>query len=686
MTRRNGQTLTYDARNRLISVTGELPSSYAYDFAGERAESRYGADRSVYFGLDLQIQNGVRFVKTIDAAGSTVARIATVPFGGGQAAQVVTGQVAGAELLQGFAVVQLLGLAGAQLMLLGWRRRQALPIGRALPAGAVVALLVFAPTSLALAETSNGDLNGDGRVDVGDVVIMQRLLAQEFPPSPSQAEAADVAPIVPGPDGELTVGDGVLLLRAAAGEDVDGDGLDGEAEAAAGTNPFRSDTDGDGLSDSEELALGTNPAGDGSVDTDQDGVDDATEVAQGTNPLLADSDGDGIVDGRDGQPLVLNPEAVHYVHTDHLGGTALLTDTLGTVVREIAYGLWGEERRNEPTPGAPASTPNPEVGFTGQQPDRGTGLVYFGARWVDPELGRFTQPDPIVAAVFNPQSLNRFAYVLNDPLNRIDPTGNFSFGGMMSGIGSFFGRIGSAIGGFATGLGSALLGFGGALLTSTLNFASRMLDQAQRFVDQAQAAVRQIRQWPGTAVQAVVGAARKGVLGLGRKLGLVKEEDPSGDSSDSATGSMTSEQRQAVFDGEVAALRAEGVKFDAVFENGFASAKLNQDGTVDVGTLRLSDTAFRARLRANAIGGVTLNALGGPKIRVFAGAIGNLRELPLDVDNPTTPTLVRLGSTPGAGVRFSIFHELAHNGGIGTGKVNEVRANLEALSRMGIRP
>jgi len=446
MTRRNGQTLTYDARNRLISVTGELPSSYAYDFAGERAESRYGADRSVYFGLDLQIQNGVRFVKTIDAAGSTVARIATVPFGGGQAAQAVTGQVAGAELLQGFAVVQLLGLAGAQLMLLGWRRRQGLSIGRALPAGAVVALLVFGPTSLALAETSNGDLNGDGRVDVGDVVIMQRLLAKEFPPSPAQAEAGDVAPLVPGPDGELTVGDGVLLLRAAAGEDVDGDGLDGEAEAAAGTNPFRSDTDGDGLSDSEELALGTDPASDGGIDTDQDGVDDATEVAQGTNPLLADSDGDGIVDGRDGQPLVLNPEAVHYVHTDHLGGTALLTDTLGTVVREITYGLWGEERRNEPTPGAPASTPNPEVGFTGQQPDRGTGLIYFGARWVDPELGRFTQPDPIVAAVFNPQSLNRFAYVLNDPLNRIDPTGNFSFGGMMSGIGSFFGRIGTAIG------------------------------------------------------------------------------------------------------------------------------------------------------------------------------------------------------------------------------------------------
>jgi RHS repeat-associated protein len=529
-TRRNGRTLDYDARNRLVAVSGELPSQYAYDFAGERSEARYGADRSVFFGLDLQIQNGVRFVKTLDAGGATVARVATVPFGGGAAAQAVKDQVAGSTLLGSLAAAELAGLVLLQGTLLVWRRRQALPLGRAVPAGALATLLVFAPTSLALAETSNGDLNRDGRVDVADVVIMQRLLAREFAPTPTQAEAADVAPLTPGPDGELTVGDGVLLLRAAAGEDVDGDGLDGEAEAAAGTNPFSTDTDGDGLSDAEELALGTDPAT--AVDTDQDGLSDAMEVELGTNPLLADTDGDGIVDGRDAQPLVLNPEAVHYVHTDHLGGVAVLTNVAGAIVREIAYGIWGDERRNEPTPGAPASTPNPELGFTGQQPDRATGLVYYGARWYDPEVGSFSQPDPIVAAVFNPQSLNRFAYVLGDPLNRIDPTGNFSFGGVFGGIGNFFGRIGGALRNFGLGLLGGLKAFGGALLASTMSFASRMLDQAQRFVDQARSAVRQLRQWPGTAVQAVVGAAttsfgavQSGVKALGRKLGLVKEED-----------------------------------------------------------------------------------------------------------------------------------------------------------------
>lgn len=133
-------------------------------------------------------------------------------------------------------------------------------------------------------------------------------------------------------------------------------------------------------------------------------------------------------------------------------------------------------------------------------------------------------------------------------------------------------------------------------------------------------------------------------------------------------------------------MKAEGIQFDATFENGYASAKLNADGTVNVDTLKLNDSAALAGARAKAIGGTTLNALGGPKIRVFAGAVGSVRSLALDVNNPTAGSLVRLGSGPGAGVRFSIFHELAHNGGIGTGPVNEVRANLSALRRMGISP
>jgi RHS repeat-associated protein len=62
--------------------------------------------------------------------------------------------------------------------------------------------------------------------------------------------------------------------------------------------------------------------------------------------------------------------------------------------------------------------------FTGQKSDDSTGLMFYGARYYDTTLGRFTQPDTIVPNPLNPQSLNRFAYVLNNPLKYTDPTGH----------------------------------------------------------------------------------------------------------------------------------------------------------------------------------------------------------------------------------------------------------------------
>ena len=60
--------------------------------------------------------------------------------------------------------------------------------------------------------------------------------------------------------------------------------------------------------------------------------------------------------------------------------------------------------------------------FTGQKSDDSTGLLFYNARYYDTTLGRFTQPDTIVPNPLNPQSLNRFAYVLNNPLKYTDPT------------------------------------------------------------------------------------------------------------------------------------------------------------------------------------------------------------------------------------------------------------------------
>jgi RHS repeat-associated protein len=63
--------------------------------------------------------------------------------------------------------------------------------------------------------------------------------------------------------------------------------------------------------------------------------------------------------------------------------------------------------------------------FTGQL-DSGLGLMYYGARFYDGALGRFISPDTIVPEPGNPQALNRYSYVLNNPLRYTDPTGMFS--------------------------------------------------------------------------------------------------------------------------------------------------------------------------------------------------------------------------------------------------------------------
>jgi RHS repeat-associated protein len=67
--------------------------------------------------------------------------------------------------------------------------------------------------------------------------------------------------------------------------------------------------------------------------------------------------------------------------------------------------------------------------YTGKERDQESGLDYFGARYYGSSLGRFTSPDPLLSSARpgNPQTWNRYAYVRNNPLGRIDPTGLYDF-------------------------------------------------------------------------------------------------------------------------------------------------------------------------------------------------------------------------------------------------------------------
>jgi len=62
---------------------------------------------------------------------------------------------------------------------------------------------------------------------------------------------------------------------------------------------------------------------------------------------------------------------------------------------------------------------------TGKERDTESGNDYFGARYYGSPMGRFLSPDPLLNSgrPSNPQTWNRFAYALNNPLRMIDPTG-----------------------------------------------------------------------------------------------------------------------------------------------------------------------------------------------------------------------------------------------------------------------
>ncbi len=112
---------------------------------------------------------------------------------------------------------------------------------------------------------------------------------------------------------------------------------------------------------------------------------------------------------------------VFYLLGDHLGSTSITANSDGTFKSELRYKAWGEVRY------ANGNTPT-SYRYTGQRQEQslgGTdGLYYYGARFYDPSLGRFAQADPIVPNLMNITAFDRYAYVLNNPVKYIDPTGH----------------------------------------------------------------------------------------------------------------------------------------------------------------------------------------------------------------------------------------------------------------------
>ena len=113
------------------------------------------------------------------------------------------------------------------------------------------------------------------------------------------------------------------------------------------------------------------------------------------------------------------PETFHH-HLDHLGTPRLSTRQNREQYAAMTYYGFGEEL-------APGERSDDErLKFTGHERDfvrSDLHLDHMHARNYNPAQGRFLSPDPVLGNLLVPGSWNRYAYVLNNPINFVDPSG-----------------------------------------------------------------------------------------------------------------------------------------------------------------------------------------------------------------------------------------------------------------------
>ena len=128
---------------------------------------------------------------------------------------------------------------------------------------------------------------------------------------------------------------------------------------------------------------------------------------------------------------------INWLIGDHLGTPRLIAERTGKLegVKRSDYLPFGESAntlnpQSVNNPGGRGGNngyvaENVRQGFTGYEEDSETGLDYAQARYFASGQGRFVSVDPLMASANpgNPQSFNRYAYALNNPVRFTDPTG-----------------------------------------------------------------------------------------------------------------------------------------------------------------------------------------------------------------------------------------------------------------------
>ena len=102
-----------------------------------------------------------------------------------------------------------------------------------------------------------------------------------------------------------------------------------------------------------------------------------------------------------------------WLHRDHLKSVRVVTNSSGTPAEQSVYAIYGDRQGNN----------SDTKGYIGERHDPETGLIYLNARYYDPDLGLFIQPDWFEVTEAG-VGTNRYSYAFNDPINLTDPNGN----------------------------------------------------------------------------------------------------------------------------------------------------------------------------------------------------------------------------------------------------------------------
>ena len=115
------------------------------------------------------------------------------------------------------------------------------------------------------------------------------------------------------------------------------------------------------------------------------------------------------------EPLIMERGGQKYFyHQDSIGNTRFLTGASGAVVQSYVYDSYGNIVAQTGSLISPYT-------YTGREFDAESGLYYYRARYYDARIGRFIQEDPVGFA----GGQNFYAYVANNPINYVDPEGQW---------------------------------------------------------------------------------------------------------------------------------------------------------------------------------------------------------------------------------------------------------------------